>query len=298
MPALLFRLTEIYISRRYTKNNFKLRKYKMKQNVVDYFLELVQIDSESKNEKAVAEKLVEDLQKMGAEITFDRAHEQTGGNVGNLYAYFPGQIAKEPILFCAHMDTVVPGNSVKPQIKADRIVTDGKTVLGADDKSGIAEIIYGIKAIQDSGQAHAPIEALFTISEEIGLLGAKNLDYSLIKSKIGYALDSHEVGALTIGAPSQNSLKFIIHGKKSHAGAAPEEGVNAIQIAAEAITKMPMGRIDEETTCSIGIISGGSATNIVPDEVILKGEVRSHAPQKLKDITLDSIIKEIENLKN
>ncbi|MFO7896185.1 MAG: M20/M25/M40 family metallo-hydrolase [Candidatus Cloacimonadales bacterium] len=257
----------------------------MKQNVVDYFLDLVQIDSESKKEKAVAEKLASDLQKMGAELTFDTAHQQTGGNVGNLYAYFPGELEKEPILFCAHMDTVVPGNGVKPQIKADRIVTDGSTVLGADDKSGIAEIIYGIKAIQDSGKPHAPIEALFTISEEIGLLGAKNLDYSLLQSKIGYALDSHKVGALTIGAPSQNSLKFIIHGKKSHAGAAPEEGVNAIQIAAEAICKMPMGRIDDETTCSIGIISGGSATNIVPDVVKIEGEVRSHNPEKLKEIT-------------
>jgi len=257
----------------------------MEQNVIDYFLDLVQIDSESKNEKNVADKLLKDLQKMGAEIKFDHAHENTGGNVGNLYAYFPGKIDKDPILFCAHMDTVVPGNGVKPVIKGDRIVTDGTTVLGADDKSGIAEIIYGIKAILASGKDHAPIEALFTISEEIGLLGAKYLDYSMIKSKFGYALDSHTVGVLTIGAPSQNSLKFVIHGKKSHAGVAPEAGVNAIQIAAKAISKMPMGRIDAETTCSIGIISGGSATNIVPDEVIIEGEARSHDPKKLEEVT-------------
>lgn len=262
----------------------------MKENVIDYFLELVKIDSESKNEKAVAEKLIEDLEALGAEITIDDANKHTGGNVGNVYAYFPGNIKKDPILFCAHMDTVVPGNNVNPIIKEDRIVTDGTTVLGADDKSGIAEIIFGIKAILESGKDHAPIEALFTISEEIGLLGAKYLDYSLIKSKIGYALDSHQVGSLTIGAPSQNSLEFVIHGKKAHAGVAPETGINAIQIAANAISKMPMGRIDKETTCSIGIISGGSATNIVPDIVTIKGEVRSHNPEKLDEITQRMVI--------
>ena len=257
----------------------------MKLNVIDYFISLVKIDSESKNEKAVAEQLAKDLQELGAEIKFDNANEKTGGNVGNLYGYFPGNIDKTPILFCAHMDTVVPGIGVKPQIKEDRIVSDGTTVLGADDKSGIAEIICGINEILSEGKDHAPIEVLFTISEEIGLLGAKHLDYSMIKSKIGYALDSHAVGELTIGAPSQNNLKITIHGKKSHAGAAPEEGVNAIQIAAKAIAKMPMGRIDEETTCNIGIINGGNATNIVPDCVKIQGEARSHNPEKLQKVT-------------
>ena len=146
-------------------------------------------------------------------------------------------------------------------------------------------LISRMEYVLQKEKDHAPIEALFTISEEIGLLGAKYLDYSLIKSKIGYALDSHKVGSLTIGAPAQNSLKFVIHGKKAHAGVAPETGINAIQIAANAISKMPMGRIDNETTCSIGIISGGSATNIVPDLVIIEGEVRSHNPEKLEEIT-------------
>ncbi|MDP8203892.1 MAG: M20/M25/M40 family metallo-hydrolase [Candidatus Tenebribacter mawsonii] len=257
----------------------------MKGTLVDYFISLIKIDSESKNEKAVALKISEDLRFLGAEVTFDNANKKTGGNIGNLYGYFKGNINKKPILLCAHMDTVVPGNSIKPQVTEDKIITDGTTILGSDDKSGIAEIIWAIKEIIEANEDHAPIEVLFTISEEIGLLGAKLVDLSNIKSEFGYALDSHEIGHAVTGAPSQNSMKFTIHGKESHAGAAPEFGVSAIQIAAEAISKMKLGRIDEETTCSIGIIKGGTATNIIPKEVILEAEARSHDSDKLQKVT-------------
>ncbi len=259
----------------------------MKETLIDYFISLIKIDSVSKNEKAVATKIAEDLRQLGAKVTFDNAHKKTGGNIGNLYGYFPGNINKKPILFCAHMDTVVPGNNIKPQITDDRITTDGTTILGADDKSGIAEIIWAIKEINDAKEDHAPIEVLFTISEEIGLLGAKLVDLSNIKSEFGYALDSHVIGHVVTGAPSQNSMQFTIHGKESHAGAAPEFGVSAIQIASEAISKMKLGRIDEETTCNIGTITGGTATNIIPKEVVLKAEARSHNTEKLQKVTDD-----------
>ncbi len=259
----------------------------MKETLIEYFISLIKIDSESKNEKAVALKIAEDLRYLGAEVNFDNAHEKTLGNIGNLYGYFNGNIDKKPILFCAHLDTVVPGNSIKPQIKDDRIITDGTTILGADDKSGIAEIIWAIKEINEAKEDHAPIEVLFTISEEIGLLGAKLVDLSKIKSEFGYALDSHKIGHAVTGAPSQNSMQFTIRGKESHAGAAPEFGVSAIQIASEAISKMKLGRIDEETTCNIGIIKGGTATNIIPKEVILEAEVRSHDSNKLQKVTED-----------
>lgn len=265
----------------------------MNETVVDYFLELVRIDSESQNEKKVAEKLTADLISLGAEVKFDSAHEKTGGNVGNLYAFFPGETDKQPILFCAHMDTVKPGNNIKPQLQDGLIKSDGTTVLGSDDKSGIAEIFWAIKELKESGEKHAPIEVLFTISEEIGLLGAKNVDYSLLSSEIGYALDGHEVGSIAIAAPSQNSLKFSIIGLEAHAGVEPEKGINAIRIAAEAISKMPMGRIDEETTCNVGLISGGKATNIVPNNARFEAEVRSHNPQKLKDVT-DKMVQTVQ----
>ena len=272
----------------------------MDKTITDFFISLVTINSESKNEKATALKLEEDLKKLGAKVQYDNAHEKTGGNVGNLYAYFTGNIEKPPILFCAHMDTVTPGNNIKPQIIDDKIFSNGSTILGADDKSGIAEIIWAIKEIRKNNEDHAPFEVLFTISEETGLLGAKHLDYSLIKSKIGYALDGHRVGQITVGAPSQNSMKYTIHGKESHAGVSPEQGINAIKIASEAIAAMPIGRIDEETTCNVGVIKGGTATNIIPNLVVIKAEARSHNEDKLKQVTeqmSDVLLKTAEKYK-
>lgn len=257
----------------------------MNDDIVKYFISLIKIDSESKNEKKVAQKLALDLEQLGAITSFDNANDKTGGNIGNLYASFSGKPGKKPLFFCAHLDTVVPGKGIKPRIENNRIVSDGTTVLGSDDKSGIAQIIWAIKELQEEKFDYSPIEVLFTISEEIGLLGAKNCDYSRLQSEMGYALDSHVVGTLMSGGPSQNNVTIVINGKSSHAGVAPEKGVNAIKIAAEAITAMPSGRIDETTTCNIGIIKGGKATNIVPEQVIIEAEVRSHNNTQLNEIT-------------
>nr|MDK2851722.1 tripeptide aminopeptidase [Candidatus Cloacimonadota bacterium] len=257
----------------------------MQNDVVSYFLQLVAINSESLNERDMIDALRADLADLDAKTYEDECHKETGGNAGNLYAYIPGNIPKDPILLCAHVDTVKPGNGIKAKIEGDSIVTDGNTVLGADDKSGVAEIMIAIKRIKDSGIDHAPIEILFTVSEEIGLLGSKCFDKSRLKSSFGYAFDTHVVGELVTGAPSQNSWQAVIHGRESHAGVAPEKGLNAIRLAAEAISAMPMGRIDQETTCNIGKIQGGEATNIVPNKVSLFGEVRSHDHVKLENVT-------------
>ncbi len=268
--------------------------------IVEYFIDLIRIDSESKNEKEVAVRIADDLIGMGAEVHFDSAHDHTGGNVGNLYARFKGDIEKDPILFCAHMDTVKPGNGITPVLERGMIHTDGTTILGSDDKSGIAQIVCAIHKLQEAGEKLPPIEILFTISEEIGLLGAKHADYNWFKSKMGYALDSHTVGEFMTAAPSQNSIRYIIHGKESHAGMNPQDGVNAIQIAASAIAKIKLGRIDEETTCNIGVIEGGLATNIVPNKVVIKGEARSHDPKKLAAVTqrmTDAIKQAVEEAK-
>ena len=269
----------------------------MEKTLTDYFISLVKIDSESKFEKDTALQLEKDLIELGATVKYDNANVKTGGNIGNLYAYIEGSVVKDPILFCSHMDTVKPGIGIKPHIDNGVIKTDGTTILGSDDKSGIAEIIWAVKELKEVDEDHAPIEVLFTISEEIGLLGAKYLDYSMIKSKLGYALDSHKIGQIVIGAPSQNSMTYIVHGKEAHAGAEPERGVNAIKIAAEAIAKMNLGRIDDETTCNVGLITGGQATNIIPNKVLIEAEARSHNPEKLDKITneMSSILTETVN---
>ena len=260
---------------------------RMNTDVIQYFLELVAIDSESRDERTMIDRLKLDLTALGATVEEDSAHLKTGGNAGNLYALIPGQIKKQPILFCAHADTVKPGKGIKATLKDGVIRTDGTTVLGGDDKSGIAEIVWGIKEVLESGAEHAPIEVLITVSEEVGLLGAKHFEKSKLNSALGYALDSHRVGELVVGAPAQNSIKISILGKEAHAGVEPEKGINAIRVASEAIAAMPMGRIDHETTCNVGIIGGGTATNIVPNRVDIKGEARSHNALKLDQVTLD-----------
>lgn len=260
----------------------------MQEDIVNYFMGLVAIDSESKNERAMIDRLKKDLQELGANVVEeDMCQSRSEGNAGNLYAYFQGKIAKPPILLCAHVDTVTPGNGVKARIENGRIVTDGTTILGGDDKSGVAEIMMGIKQLLASGIDYAPIEVLFTVSEEIGLLGAKGFNKSTLKSAFGYAFDTHQVGELVIGAPSQHSFVITITGKEAHAGVEPEKGLNAIRIASEAISAMPLGRIDYETTSNVGKICGGTATNIVPKQVIIKGEARSHNAKKLEQVCND-----------
>lgn len=261
----------------------------MHTDLVSYFLSLITIDSESRNERAIVDKLKADLSQLGFTVSEDDIHKHTGGNAGNIYAYHPGKITKKPILFCSHVDTVRPGNGIKPKVDGKRIVSDGTTILGADDKSGVAEIIWGIREMLSSDLAYPPIEILFTVSEEVGLLGARYFDKSLLQSELGFAFDSEAMGEFMVGAPSQNSLKITVYGKEAHAGVEPEKGINAIRIASEAIASMPLGRLDFETTCNIGVISGGMATNIVPNKVEIKGEVRSHSMQKLQVVT-DQII--------
>lgn len=256
----------------------------MQDDIISYFLKLVRIDSESGDERQMIDTLKEDLIAMGATVKEDNTMANTKSNAGNLYAYIPGEIAKEPILLCAHVDTVSPGKGVQPRIVDDIIESDGTTILGGDDKSGVAEIMIALKRIREKGIAHAPVEVLFTVSEEIGLLGAKYFDTSILKSRFGFAFDSHRVEDIVVGAPSQNSFEVVFRGVEAHAGVEPEKGLNAIRLAAEAIAAMPLGRIDYETTCSVGIIQGGEATNIVPNKVIIRGEARSHSKEKLAKI--------------
>jgi len=266
------------------------------KRLVEGFMELARIDSVSKEEKDLADYLLKKLKKLGLEVIVDQAGEKIKSNSGNIIARLKGNTNNAiPIMFSAHMDTVVPGKNIKPICDEEKIVSDGKTILGADDKAAIAALLEALYIIRENDIPHGDIEILFTICEEIGLKGAKNLDISDLKAQIGFVLDAEgSVGNIITTAPSQNYLEIIIYGKSAHAGANPEEGINAIQVAGYALSRMKLGRIDEETTSNIGIISGGRATNIVPDVVRLKGEVRSRNEEKLKKYT-EQIKKVSEN---
>ncbi|MDU1442554.1 MAG: M20/M25/M40 family metallo-hydrolase [Clostridium cochlearium] len=256
------------------------------ERLLDKFLGYVQIDSESLNEKEMMETLIRDMKELGMEVSTDNTGEKVGSNGTSVYGYLKGDLDIEPILFSCHMDTVTPGIGVKPVIKDGVIYSSGDTILGGDDKSGIASVLEAIKTIKENNTPHGPIEVVFTICEEIGLKGSKNADYSKIKSKKAFILDSGgDVGKVIIKAPAQDKINVKVNGKAAHAGVAPEEGISAIQVAAEAISNMKLLRIDEETTANVGIIEGGKATNIVCPEVEIKAEARSINKDKLKKQT-------------
>jgi tripeptide aminopeptidase len=256
------------------------------ERIKNLLLELVQIDSVSREEREVAQRVKQTCEELGAEVEVDGAGEAVGGNTGNVIARFPGTIpGAEAIMMSAHMDTVVPGRGVKPIVEGDIIRTDGTTVLGGDDKSGVAVILETIRCLQEQSIPHAPIDAVFSICEEVGLLGAKHVDTSRLRARYGLVFDSDDPGFLFTKGPSANHFEFKIYGLESHAGVAPEQGISAIKIAAEAIAAMKLGRVDEETTANIGVIRGGEATNIITNFVLLRGEARSLDDAKLEEQT-------------
>jgi len=247
----------------------------------DTLLELVQIDSLSKREGRIAERLARELRALGAEVEFDDAGERVGGEVGNLIAHVAGAASAPALLLCAHMDTVEPGVGVVPLVDGDVIRTDGTTVLGGDDKSGVAIVLECLRVCRERRLAHPPLEIVFTICEELGLLGARHLDLSRVRAVRGLVFDSDAVGVVFTRAPGSNHIEVVVHGRAAHAGMAPERGVSAIRVAADAIARMRLGRIDAETTANFGVLRGGRAVNIIPDEVHIDGEARSHDAAKL-----------------
>ena len=268
-----------------------------KKRLADTFMALVKIDSVSKEEAELAREIKKNFKSLGAEVLEDNSARKVGGDSGNLIVKFKGNVSVEPLLLNAHMDTVEPGRRVMPILNEGIFSTNGDTILGADDKSAIAVLIEMMNVIKENNIANGPIEIVLTVCEEIGLMGAKNLDLSLLTSKFGYTLDATDTEGIVIKAPAANGLEFKVHGKDAHAGAAPEKGINAISLAAKAIAALDIGRIDRETTCNIGVIQGGNAINIVPSLVTVKGEVRSHDKSKL-DMVTNTVVSSFEDVVN
>jgi tripeptide aminopeptidase len=253
------------------------------ERLKNLLIELIKIDSLSRKEYDVAMRLKREMEDLGAQVSIDDAGERVGGNVGNLVARFTGTAPEAmPILLSAHMDTVVPGEGIVPILEGDILRTDGRTVLGGDDKSGVAIICEVLRVIKENRFPCSDVDVVFTICEEAGLIGAKCLDVSRLRARTGLVLDSDSVGFLFTKAPAANRMEFQVHGLEAHAGVCPERGVNAIKVAADGIAQMSLGRIDHETTANIGVIEGGMAVNIVPNSVTLKGEARSHSEEKLE----------------
>jgi len=257
-----------------------------KERLAALFTELCEIDSPSRREGNMSRRLQELFRELGAdEIIEDDSSSRTGSECGNLIVRFHGDLALTPIFFSCHMDTVQPAEGVRVKRIGDLFTSAGDTVLGSDDKSGIAACIEAIRVMRENNQAFRPVEFVITTCEEIGLIGAKTLDVQLVRASEGYALDSSGFARVITHAPAANRVNITINGVAAHAGLHPEWGVSALILAAQALAKAPQGRIDEETTANFGTISGGAASNIVPETVVIEGEVRSHSMEKLARVT-------------
>jgi tripeptide aminopeptidase len=256
----------------------------MEDRLLDTFLELVKIDSESRHEGAVVDYLCGVARSCGFEPFVDDAAEAVGGEAGNVYIKLPAAgVDAPPIIFSAHLDTVAPGKGIDPVVKAGKVISRGDTVLGADCKAGTAVAIELMRLSAQGELRHGPLELVFTVAEEEQLQGARNLVWDRLESRYAFVLDGAGwVGEVINTSPTQENLEFVFKGKAAHAGVEPEKGVNAIYGASWAISLMRLGRIDSETTANVGIIQGGRAVNIVPDQVRVAGEVRSMDMQKLE----------------
>jgi len=258
------------------------------KRLVEEFMELVQVDSETRHEEQIAIVLKEKFAALGLAVeednSMERGSECGANNLLFTLAATSGQ-EKAPVLyFTSHMDTVVPGKGIKPRLDDDGFIrSDGTTILGSDDKAGIAAMLELVKVLKEDSIPHGVIKFAITAGEESTLRGSRAMTPGFLKADFGYAIDSNgNVGDIAVAAPAQAKVYITFTGRAAHAGVNPEAGVSAITVAAKAVSRMPLGRIDHETTANIGSFSGVGETNIVCEKAQLVGEARSLVNEKLQ----------------
>jgi tripeptide aminopeptidase len=248
-----------------------------RERLVETFTRLVQFDSPSRREGQVARFLVAELRRLG----WDASDDASGPECGNVVARLAGDDALEPLLFTSHMDVVMPCLGVQPRVVDGVLVSGGDTVLGADAKASVAALLEVAEVLVNASAPRPPLEVVVTWGEEVGHLGAKALDVGRLHARRAYVLDGlSPVGTIVVGAPTNLAFSVQVRGLAAHAGVEPERGVSAITTAAQALARLPWGRLDESTTANVGIIAGGSGRNAVAAEVQLEGEVRSHVAER------------------
>lgn len=255
-----------------------------KTRLLTLFEQLVSFDSPSFGERKICDFLKDKLVKLGLTPQEDDTAQKIGGNCGNVYVSVNGTVNLPPLLFCAHMDTVEPSKGKKAVLHSDGTITsDGSTVLGADDFAGVAAIMEALTVIIENNIPHRPLEILFTVAEEPYCVGIKHFDRTRLKSKEAYVFDmSGAVGGLAYQAPTIISFTVKFTGKSAHAGFAPETGIHAIKAAALAVSQITCGR-ENGMSINIGTISGGTASNIVPDSCVMTGEIRSLSDEDARE---------------
>ncbi len=253
------------------------------------FEQLCRIPSETGGERVIADWVIEALTALGIEVQEDDAGAAAGSDAGNLLARIPAQAAgrgdggHEAVLFCAHLDTVPLTAAVEPVRRDGGWENAGDGILGADNKVAVAAMVELARLVSGPGEGPpVTLELLFTVAEETGLNGSRHLDLGRLESRLGYAFDhASPLGEIIVASPTHVRIDAQLHGRAAHAGLAPERGVNAIVAAAAAIAAMPQGRLDEETTANVGMVMGGTATNVVAERCTVSAEVRAVQPEQL-----------------
>jgi tripeptide aminopeptidase len=261
-------------------------------DVVALFTELAAIPSPPGSERQVADRVRDYLEGLGLQVSEDDAGERIGSNAGNLLCRLEPTTPNggHPVFLCAHLDTVQPTGPLEPVVEDGVVRNAGGTILGADNKAAVAAMLEAARLLLSENRPHAGIELLFTPKEEVGLQGAKAFDADRLTARVGFVFDhAAPIGDVMLGAPHARSLEVTMRGRAAHAGMAPEEGRSAIVAAARAITDFRLGRIDEETTASVGLIQGGTARNIIPDRCTFSIDSRSHDEAKLSDLVQEML---------
>jgi tripeptide aminopeptidase len=254
--------------------------------LLELFVELCAIPSPPGDERAVADRVTQELDAIGLEWDEDGSGSAIGSNAGNVLCRLPGRADHGiPIFLCAHFDTVPLTGPLEPVVVDGVVRNAGGTILGADNKSALAVMVEAARRIVEEPRKHAGVELLFTPMEEIGLVGAAAFDVERLDARLGYVYDqAAPIGDVITGSPSAQELALTFVGRAAHAGMYPEEGRSAIVAAARAIADMPHGRIDELTTVNVGRIRGGTARNVVPERCTLDAEVRSHDHDRVTEV--------------
>jgi tripeptide aminopeptidase len=254
------------------------------------FATLCRIESPSGHERACADWVTRELRGMGLEVEEDGVGPSVGSSAGNLLARIDGS-GPDSILLCAHMDTVPLTAPVEPVLVDGGWTNAGEGILGADNKTAVAVIIELARRLKTADEPPpVGVEMLFTVCEEISLLGARAFDASRLDSRFGYVFDhATPIGDIVLAAPSLHRMVAEFRGRAAHAGVRPEDGRSAIAAAARAIAAMRLGRLDPETTANVGTIQGGTAINVVPERCRLEAEVRSVDQQRVEAVATEMI---------
>ena len=258
--------------------------------VLDLFVELAALPTPPGEERAAADVVLRYLNDLGLSPDEDDCGPSIGSTMGNVYAHIEPTAPGTPLFFCAHLDTVPPSGPLEPVVDDGVVRNAAGTILGAANKSAVAAMLEGVRRVLAENRPHAGIELLFTPMEEVGLIGAYAFDQSRLHADLGYVYDqAAPIGEIILGAPWSQSMQVRFHGRAAHSGMFPEEGRSAIQAAARAIADLRLGRVDEETTANVGVISGGTGGNIVPEWCTFLAEARCQDEDKLRDFVQEML---------